>query len=176
MKEDRLLNELKELDELLEFLYNNRGHSSIANIAKSMNTNGDIISNRTITLINQSYVHEPTNGNYAITANGRIFWLKGGYEKEHERSNKIEELQATQILLNEKQTEINGKNLVVTERIFWANMVIALGTAISAIYYSFQLHDGEHLKPYPCIALPIAGLCIVSIGIWGVLHILKRKK
>jgi hypothetical protein len=166
-KQDILLNELKRLNDLLAFLYRDRGHSNLENIAQSMNVPADITSNRLVTLVDGLYVHQPTETGYAITANGKIFWLKGGYVKEHERNKRIEQLEESQITLNQKMAEINEKNLVLTERVFLVNMVIALGTVIAAVYYFLQMFDGGD-KKHPCVVVYILAVYTLSIILWAV--------
>lgn len=102
----------------------------------------------------------------SISFLGLLHIQKGGYSKQQQ--DKEREFN--------RNDEIQANQRVLSDYMFVLTVVLALGALIAAIYYLFQLYDGEHLKPHPCESLITGFVCVLIIISLLILRPIHKKQ
>ncbi len=119
----------------------------------------------------------PTNLGVVIelTERGRELKISGSYQSY------LEHLE--QQLLNIRNLEADRKRdfqrneylLILAKRQYWVNVLIAISTLFAAIYYLYQLYDGNP-KSHPCFVLSTVGITSLLLLILFFQRISRKNK
>ncbi len=96
---------------------------------------------------------------YNITIDGQIFILEGGYSQKFEEQNTLKEIQT--------------EGRVLAKRLFWLNVILAVGTSVAAVYYLKEI-----FRPFPAPEFWLIVAALIGGALSSILttYLSKRKQ